>query len=304
MADDDSPKFKIRFDDEGPMDAKSPKPLIQEKVDNLRLNKLSRRINLVAVLIPCLLALIVIFGYLETRKDFNNIHLSGYSDIRTLSKDLDSKFSSLSIRQAKIEALLNEKISAMEKTAARLEQNLEQTEKALAGIRSSTPDKQELAGIIAEIDKTLAPIHANIKKLSTEIKKVSSEAKALQDKFDKTSGNLSTGISGLQKEISKLKTDTADLASSRVDKKTFDLTVRHQERFIQQKLTDLEKSLLEQIESLRKQINALEDKQKNTAATGAVSEVRKPVSPAPPVGADIKSAIPQPGKIIEQEIKK
>lgn len=304
MADNGSPKFKIRFDDEGPFDAKGTEPPLQEKVENLRLKKLSHRINLFAVLISCLLALILVFGYFDIRKKFDNIHLSGSSDIQALSKDLDSKFSSLSIRQAKIEALLNEKISAMEKTAARLEQNLKQTEKALSVIRSSTPDKQEIAGIIAEIDKTLAPINTDIKKLSSEIKKISSEAKSLQDKFDKESGKLATAVSGLQKEISMLKTDTATLASTRVDKKTFDLASRHEEKFYQQKLNNLEKSLSEKIVALRNLIKALEDKQNKSAATGATPPAQPPVLSAPPPVESIKPAIPEPGKIIEQEIKR
>jgi len=300
MADNNSSKFKIRFDDEGPLDAKVSEPPLQEKVENLRLKKISRKINLFAVLVPCLLALILVFGYFDIRKKFDNIHISGSSDVQAISKDLDSKFSSLSIRQAKIEALLNEKISTIEKTAARFEQSLEQTEKALSGVRSSTPDKQELAGIITEIDKTLAPMNTDIKKLSSEIKKISSEAKSLQEKFDKESGKLATAVSGLQKEVSTLKTDTAALTSSRADKQKIDLAVQHIEKFVPQKLNDLEKSLSEKIDALRNQIKTIEDKQKKSAA----AVTAPPVLSAPPPVESIKPAIPEPGKIIEQEIKR
>ena len=304
MADNGSTKFKIRFDDEGPLDAKRPEPPLQGKVENLRLKKLNRKINLFAVLVPFLLALILVFGYFDIRKKFDNFYFSGSSGVQAISKDLDSKFSSLSIRQAKVEALLNEKISAMEKTAARLEQNLEQTEKALSSVRSSTPDKKDLAGIIAGIDKTLTPINTDIKKLSSEIKKIASDAKSLQDKFDKESDKLATAVNSLQKEISMLKTDTAALASTRVDKKTFELTNRHEEKFYQQKLNDLEKSLSEKIDALRDQITALEGKQKNSAATGATPAAKPPVLSTPPPVESIKPAITEPGKIFEQEIKR
>lgn len=299
MADTDkgSPKFKIRFDDESPLNSKDTEPPIQDEVDNLRFTKLSRKINLFAVLISCLLGLILVFGYLHISKKFDNMQVPGSSDIQSLSRDLDSKFSSLSIRQAKIEALLNEKISAMEKTAYNLEQNMEKTEKTLSGVQASRPGKEEMDGIIAEIEKKLIP-------LQSEIKKISSETKSLQDKFDKDSGKLATGIGDIQQEIKKIKTDSADLASSRVDKKTFDLTVRHQERFFNQKLADLEKSLSEKIESLRNQITALEAMQKKTAVTGAATKTQRPVPSAPPQVETVKPAIPQPGSIIEQEINK
>jgi predicted nucleic acid-binding Zn-ribbon protein len=304
MADKDSPKFKIRFDDEGPFDTGGTEPPLQEKVENLRLKKLSRRINLFAVLIPCLLAIVLVFGYFDIRKRFDNIHYSGSSDVQALSKEVDSKFSSLSIRQAKVEALLNNKISAMEKTAARLEKRLDQTEKALSGVKASTPDKEALADIIAEVEKKLIPINAEVKKLSSELKKLSSDAKTLQDKSDKESAKLSTAVSGLQKEIGMLKADSASLASSRVDKKTLELTIRHEEKFFQQKLNDLEKSLSEKIEALSNQVKALEDKQKQTAAAGATPAAPQPVLAAPPPVESIKPAIPKPGKIIEQELKR
>jgi len=300
MADTDSPKFKIRFDDDGTLDIKAPEPPLQEKVENLRLKKLSRRINLIAVLVPFLLVLMLAFGYFDILKKFDNDHISGSSDIQTLSKDLDSKFSSLSVRQAKIEALLNEKISAMEKTAARLQQNLEKTEKTLSGVQSAAPGKDEIAGIIAGLEKTLASVHTDINRLASEIKKISTEAKSLQDKLDRETGKLTTAVGTLQKEIGALKSDTAALASARVDKKTFDLTTRHQERFFQQKLDDLGKSLSEKTDELRNQIKALEDRQKKSAPLGTV-----PPAPPPPLPlGNIKPATPEPGKIIEQEIKR
>ncbi|MEW6672922.1 MAG: hypothetical protein AB1427_14550 [Thermodesulfobacteriota bacterium] len=304
MTDNGSQKFKIRFDDEGAFDAKGPEPPLQEKVENLRLNKLSRRINLFAVLILCLLVFVLVFGYFDIRNKFKNIHVSGLSDVQVLSKDLDSKFSSLSIRQAKIESLLNEKISAMEKTADLLGQKLEQTEKTLSDTHSAAPGKEEIAGVMAEIDKTLAPMSTDLKKLSSDLKKVSSELKSLQDKLDKESAKLATGVSGLQKEIGTLKTDTTALASTRVDKKTFDLTNRHEEKFFQQKLNDLEKSLLDKIESLRSQVKGLEEKQKKTTAAAATPAPQAPVLSAPPPVESIKPAVPEPGKIIEQELKR
>jgi len=98
MADNDSSKFKIRFDDEGPLDNGGTEPPIHEEVESLRLKKLSRKINLFAFLIICLLGLVFAYGYFDVRNRVDNSDISGSSGVQTLSKDLDSKFSSLSIR--------------------------------------------------------------------------------------------------------------------------------------------------------------------------------------------------------------
>lgn len=297
MADNDFSKFKISLDDEGPFDVKAPKPPIQGKIEDLRIKKLNRKINLFAILMPLLLALIFVFGYFDIRKRSDSMAISGTPDIQALSRDLDSKFSSLSVRQAKLEAMLNTQLSEIKKTVSRFEKQLEQTQQALSAAASSAPGKEKITEIMAEVEKALAPVHADIKKLASEIKKISSDAKSLQDRYEKEFDKLATAGRALQKEIGLLKSHTDALAASRVDKKTFELNDRFREKFYQQKRNDLEKSLLEKIDALRRQLSALEKPVGADAAPG-----KQPPLSAPPPAESIPPAQPQPGKIIEQEI--
>jgi len=302
MADNGSQRFKIRFDDEAPFEVNQARPSVRERAENLRLRKLSRRLNLFMVLMICLLTLTILFVYFDSRYTGGNFQFSGLSDVQSLSSDLDSKFSSLSIRQAKLEALLNEKMAAIEKTAAGLAKNLDQTEKAIADIRSSAPAKQDFAEVTAEMDKRLDPVAADLKKLSSEIKQTASDTKMLQDRLDKESGKLAAAISGLQKEVSVLKTEAEALSTARVDKQTFDLTIRHEERFFQQKLAELENSLSEKIASLSSLVGTLEEQMQKSASPSAAP--RSPAPPSPSAAENTKPPAPEPGKILEQELQR
>lgn len=317
MADNDSSKFKIRFDDDNndsPNEGKSAAPAV-EQVENLQLQKLRRKINRVAFWISCLVLLLLLFAYLDVRKRLDAITDSGAPNILTLSKELDSKFSSLSIRQARVEALIDEKIAAMQKAAALLAKELDQTEKALAGLRATTPDKQALAGTVlaemnkkmgAELDKRIAPVGADMEKMAAEFKKLSTEEKALKDRFEKRFDSLAASLkdlsaasAALKKETEALRVDAAALAAGKVDKMSFDLAIRHEERFYQQKLDGLEKALSQKIQEVRDQLGTPKQKssevvppaKRQTSASGAPSPEK------------IEPSVPEPGKIVEQELR-
>lgn len=283
MADTDSTKFKIRFDDEEHLDEKEPQPDLPKTVEDLQLKKLNSRINRVVFLLLSILVLAFGFGYFDIRSRLAVLDPTKAPGTQSDSQDSNLKFSSLSIRQAKLEALLESKITALENSVEKLRLNLEQAQKELSAA--------------TEIEKKMASI-------DTDLKKVLPDAKALEEKTDKEITKIVKAQNSLQKEIDTLKKDTASIASSRVEKKTLDLTVRHfEERFIPQKLDDLEKSLLERIKALQNKINDLEIKQKRSAAVRTPPPAGSAESFLPPEAGSPQSVTPQPGKIIEQELK-
>ena len=119
MTTNEDSKFKMRIEDDEPEDFKS-----QEDIHDLRVEKLSKRINRISILIPCLIFLIAIAGYLDLKKSISRTDSTGSMGVKALSKELQSKFSSLSLRQANLEDTLSKKIEAIEKSAASIQANL------------------------------------------------------------------------------------------------------------------------------------------------------------------------------------
>jgi hypothetical protein len=113
----DTSRFTIRD-----MEAE-PDSMYIADAENLRIEKLSTRITLVAVLIPCLLVVVLAVAYLDIKNRVINTQSTGSMGVQNFSKDLESRFSNLSLKQAKLEQLA-ENTEALKTATAALQVNL------------------------------------------------------------------------------------------------------------------------------------------------------------------------------------
>jgi len=113
--------------------------------ENLRIEKLSSRITVVAVLIPCLLAVALIVVYLDLKNRVANTYSTGSMGVQNLSKDLESRFSNLSLKLAKIEDQLKGQAETLKNTTASLQVNLKKATTDLKRLSDGKPDKKALA---------------------------------------------------------------------------------------------------------------------------------------------------------------
>ena len=276
MNDSESSRFKISFDEE------SPEPQIQDEIEDLRIDKLKQRINLLSFLIPGLIGVIVLFGYLDIKNRFEKVNSSGTTDLQTLSTTMESQFSSLSVRQAKLESLLTKNTSKFEKTIVSLKIRLEKAEKTIAkNITSSKTGKQKLETKIAGIDKTLAPINADIKKLAAEIKTLQ---RKLKKDVSKLTGSFNQARKDLDKldEINQVKSDISNLSSTKLDKKMFEVALRHEEKLYRQRLNLLKESFNKQLEIMYKKMGVIEERQKKLSSKRAGAAQKTTVKPPAP----------------------
>ena len=296
----DRERFKIRFDEEGP-EAET----LREDVENLHIDKLRRRINRVAFLVPVLIGAVLAFGYLDIRNRFDKNIGSGSSNVQTLSKSLASNFSSLSIRQAKLESLLEEKLSEIEKTTVSLKIQLAKAQNVLSkNINSTQSGAKQLQNKIADIDQSLAPLNKAIasvqqqfEQISAEIKTVKKELAAGLSRLDKDVQQARSGF----KDLQELKTDISKIDSAKLDKKMFELAIRHEEKLYQKKLEVLSTSLSSQLDAINKQIAAIERAQQKISASSpsvATPPLKAPASPQPTTG----KANAETGGILEKNL--
>lgn len=91
--DKDQGKFKMRLDtdeDEAP---------VAGQVDELRMEKLSQRVTMISILIPVLIVVILIIAYMDIKQRVLRTEDTGVSGVQNLSKDMESRFSTLSLRR-------------------------------------------------------------------------------------------------------------------------------------------------------------------------------------------------------------
>lgn len=276
MDDLNSSRFKIRFDET----VERPDAQVQDELEDLRIEKLKKRINLLSTLLLVLIGSGVLIGYLDIRKRFDKIHGSETAEIQTISKDLESRFSSLSIKQAKLESQLTNKFSDIEKITLSFRIRLKKIETVLNSFKLSESDNEKkLSNKIADINHALIPIKKELKKFESEVKGLESEVKGLEGEVKGLEKQVSKNFSKLSashektknemgrlKELNKIKKDIISLSSTKLDKRMFDLAIRHEEKLFQQKFNLLQKSLSDQLAAIQKKISTIESLQKKIPA--------------------------------------
>lgn len=309
----DDSRFRFSFDEDGP---DTEKVVLRDEVDDLRIDKLRRRLTLISFLIPVLFGAVIALEYFDIKTLFGKNFTSGNTEVQTLSKTLDSRYSSLSIRQAKLESVFEEKLSQLEKSTIALKIQIQKTEKLVdSKFGSIKTDDKSIEDKIAKIDSSLTPIRkeidklaadiktvdqkltGDVRKLSVDMKKFSTEAAKLSADLQK----LTAGMADLNIEFDRTRKELSEQTSAKLDKKMFELALKHEERMMQQKMEALQKSLFEKLEGINQKLNDIETRQ--SLSSSILPKVTEPQTSDEPVPPPNPKTVSRPGGFTEQEIR-
>ena len=295
MTEKKSSKFKMRVDDE------RPDLQLRDEADAPQLEKLNKRITRISILIPCLLGAILLAAYFNIKTHLSQVNTTGTVGVQSLSKELESKFSSLSVREAALEESMATKVGSLEKTTAALEKSAEEASTAIRYIRSARKsDNQQTADSMEKMEKTLASMSKNLEKISSDLKSLDQGLTQKMMNFSETGKN----------DQAKIRSDMAALKTAMVNKKVVDSALKDQQEIYQIALRKLASNLEDKITHLEKELKALEkvspssQKPKQVQPAKAVSstqvETVKTPLPVPPK----QTATPDSGTITEEDLQK
>ena len=297
---DDTSRFTIRDEEEV-----SDSNYVAD-AENLRIEKLSTRVTLVAVLIPCLLVIVLAVAYLDIKNRVINTQNTGSMGFQNLSKDLESRFSSLSLKQAKIEKQFADNSKTLEMATAALQVNLKKAttalqvnlKKATTELKRITDGKPDQAALTALSKKTEAVVAA--------VQKDMSELNAAFGKFDdELSAQILLMADGLKKDqgrLAEIEKKTQRLDSKKVNKDSMDLALRLERLGLQEMVKDRIREVEKKLDALSKQIDTL-----NLRLDAQARKASKPspaaAAPKPSAPPSLPSAAPSGSKkILEQTI--
>jgi chromosome segregation ATPase len=309
MTENESAKFRIRSDD-------NPEAHFQEDNQGLKLDKLSRRLTLITILIPCLIGGILFLVYRDIQMRVGQVSDTGTSKVRTLSKDLESRYSSLSLKHGKFQVGFTKRISSLEKTTVSLQKTLQEATTAIKYIRSARrSDNKKVAKAIDAINKTLgtlAPLPQNLETMASEIK-------LYDQNLSKELGSFSQSLEDIRNNLIKIQADILFLASAKTDNKAFNLALKSQQKNHQQALQQTKRDIDKKIASLESKIKRIgqvetppgkKSQTKSSQKSGSVPPESQPDSKAKtsqntatPKSSEDKSSLPKPGSFIEQDIQ-
>lgn len=274
MSEERSNEFEIRIDEE------SPDAVFQDDIKNLRLEKLSKRVTIISILIPCFICILLLLVYFDIRNKVTFTQSTGVMNIQSLSEDFNTRLNKLSSQISEIEESIASNITSYEKKLSSVKFRVYKVENRSKKLVSSKADKK---------DQDV---------LTKEIKTFSAKLDNLDVIFSGKMTGLSAEQNAIKKDLATLTTDISSLSSQKQINRIFlDNQLKKQEKNQQQELTQIKKELEIKLLSIQKQLKELDKRLKLSGKKA--QNTSKPVSPAKPTA---KKSPEKPGKIIEKDL--
>ncbi len=212
-----------------------------------------------------ILIIIIIAAYFDLYRRVTHSKSTGTQKLTRLAEDLDHRFSSLSIKQAKLEEQLSKKISADVQVLKALKTELKQARADLKSVKNqlaSKADKENFIVALTAIDATknkMGKIDTETKLAMERIKTMQTELGTVQSEIRTTKENISGEMAEMNrlldrssKTLIELDSRIDTLNAAKIDKKAVDgLIKKHLET---QQSTSA--AMLKKISAYRDQINA------------------------------------------------
>ena len=193
IEENDNARFQFSADED------EPEAILQDELRELKIEKLGQRVTLLTILIPCMIGVILVITYLDIKDRVTRSYDTGAIGVQKLSKDLASKFSSLSLEQAKIKDIQAKKLPELEKSAAFLKSRLTKLQESMTQITASAVNRDELTRVAKTLTDKVADIPQDLKP--------DFEALALvDDQIVEDSRQMSTDIKTLSDSMAEIDT--------------------------------------------------------------------------------------------------
>lgn len=219
--------------------------MYHQELNTLKIEKLSNRITIISVIIPCLIIAVLAFAYLDMKEQVGDVNESKGTQVELMAKKLEEKLNALDVRIAKAKFELDKNLPVIEKKSQALENqlakidsakaDLKTMEKAMAKlekkIRSNKGQDKAILAAVEGINLKLLASTASIKKNNDLFKKeadtIKDEMQLFKEEFDarllelsvyeQQIGQLSKSTSLLDKKFKTLKQDTTRATDLRLD---------------------------------------------------------------------------------------
>jgi len=231
-----------------------------EEINTLKIDKLSNRVTIISIIIPCLISAVLIFAYLDMKERVVDVDITKQSQVEKISKKLDETLNALDVKIAKNRYLLDNKLPELDKKTISLEGQV-------AKIVSTKADAKIIKDQFAKLEKRVTN---NTSQNKAATKKNLSTIKASQNQFDKATKQIKNDINLFKEEFDARLLELSDYEQQVGElRKSVSLLDKKQKRVEQdsisqitldEKIDRLKTDFNNQIKKLDKQISKLNQK--------------------------------------------
>lgn len=260
--------------------------VIPSQVDELRLEKLSTKVTIISIIIPVLIVVVLAIAYLDMKKRVTFTQDTGTSGVENLSRDMESRFSSLSMRQANLDELIRKMGADNNKAIARIEVKLKKIEDGLKSQKKSMVSKSTLDTRADRLKEEIGTVAQAVQTGNIEITQMGQQLKDAME-------NISTSALENQSQMAQINEKLTGLDQEKIDKASLDLALKLE-------LLKLKKSQKAQLDDIQARLRRLE--QRPTSKPAQMVPPSK-ATPEVPAATQPPKSEPESG-ILEQKIGK
>ncbi|WP_321417355.1 hypothetical protein [uncultured Desulfobacter sp.] len=295
--------------------------MFQQEANTLKIEKLSQRVTIISVIIPCIIIAILTFVYLDITEKVGDADQTQANQMAQVSQDLEIKLNALDVRIAKATHELDEKLTSLETKRQALENQT-------AKMSAAKVDLKTMEAALIKLDKrikanadqnksTLATTERINRELLSAIDKSSSDSKSVSVQIQKEFRLFKEEFDARLLELSAYEQRMAQLVkdTSLLNKK-LDQLKKETADSLDKKIGLLKQDLEKQISEVKRRADAANSTAKKAAAAAksaskAQSAKKPPISSTPDIPRpNPKSQLPDPpvhktlgtGGISEQDL--
>jgi len=286
------------------IDGQHPDSFYEDELGDLRrdsdIHRLSRRVTILSILIPCLLCAVLVLAYLDVRERLGQLQTAGSREVQTLSEDVLNKAASLSDQYVKLEkmsAVIQERVEKIEGDIKKLNTSkVDKKASDTANKKRSEEVAKTFAGLQRDMAEQKASLDALAKDLNLKLEDTLTPLRTDLQAQEKETAKAAQVNKNLQNKAQEQESAIRRLSEGKVDKEALN-SLLEKERV---RMALLEKK----IKTLVEEVLWLENRLKLTGKMSETLEAQSLKPGEPPVAGTMDSSpAPEAGKIIEQEIR-
>lgn len=299
---DSDAEDQISLEKDLALSGEDPDAFYNEEMKTLQrdadIQKLSHRMTLLFILIPCLLAAVFGFAYVDLQNRLSQMKSVGSKQVRELSDDYTGRVTSLALKLEKLEKSLAQKMSILKDSLVATQAGMKKNQKRFKALADTKIDKEDYkkaatanSAALTALKEGMAEQKESVlglsKKLANELDEEANVITTLQSDLREQGERLAETaslIEMLQKKALNLELDVKALADKTIERGAW--------KDVRQKDQATMTALQEKLKGLAEEISWLENK----------LNIKRKSKPTGPVGTAQPKPTPDKDKIIEQDI--
>jgi chromosome segregation ATPase len=247
--------FRLSFEDETTDEGDHQ---IQADIEALKIEKLSQRVTLITILIPILIVVILAVTYLDIKRRVISTETSGSKEFESLSQDLESRFSSVSVRQASLEDAFKKENDRLDEASAAMGVRIKEINEALKKLSGSAVTEKTLekarSKTLTAVEDKLAPLSQELASTKDQLTAQGQDATARISELEGVLDTMDPALAKLRTDIQSVNEGLETVSKEKISKEQMDLALKLDRLRIVSDLQAEDKRLAQQLGELSRQI--------------------------------------------------